>query len=116
MAGEEGGLGLLEFGEITRGEDEADGRFCEAGGYGEAEASGASGDDDDGAVGECGGAEDAGEDGGDGCCGGYGGGEGDGVDAAHRRIMMLREWERRYSSGDGYETKKQGRLYDLGGC
>ncbi len=104
----------------------------EAGGDGEAEAAGASGDEDDGAWGvrvrggEFAGADGAddqdggsgGDDGGgdrgygNSCGGGRGGGgEGGEVESAHMWIMMPGERlgcsagrERRYSSGDGYET------------
>ena len=87
--GEEGFLGLLELGEIARGEDEAGGPLAcrtsgEARGDGEAKAARASGDEDDGARGigvrqgelaVADGADD--EDGGSGgddggCDGGYG--------------------------------------------
>ena len=126
--GEEGGLGVLELGEIAGGEDEADGVVSEAGGDGEAQAAGASGDEDDGArgVGIGGGGlavadgaddqdggsggDDGGGDGGygDSCGGGRGGGgEGGEVESAHMWIMM--------PGGDLEYSLKGGRRYSSGG-
>jgi hypothetical protein len=118
VAGEEGGLGEFELGEVARAEDELDGVAGEAGGDGEAEASGAAGDDDDGAGGafwnEPAGADGAGDENGcgggddgrgDRCSGDGGGGRGDGeggeADTAHSKdydawregkAVFFRQW------------------------